>query len=334
VWFDEEPPKDIYDECLMRIMDVRGSIWGTMTPLKGLTWVYDTIWVNDKNNPEVWVMQMTWEDNPYLSKAEIEHMEGQMTEEELESRREGRFVAITGLVYKEFREELHVIEPFDVPNEWKVTLSIDPGIDVPLSCHWYAVDHDGNVFVCGEWYRAGWAVSGHMREIERISTELDWPRDSRGHLSCLMDAAADLRSLANEQTVAQLFRDKGLNVNTNVNKSRFAGIERVKEYLEPRKGVGIDPEVWPKGKPKLFIFSTCKYMIQEIKKYRWKSNCPGGNETPEDKDDHAMDELRYFIMTRPTPYRFKEQYEKTVIQKDKERKTKALLQRRRLGIAR
>ena len=39
VWFDEEPPKDIYEECRMRVMDRSGDVFGTMTPLKGLTWV-------------------------------------------------------------------------------------------------------------------------------------------------------------------------------------------------------------------------------------------------------------------------------------------------------
>lgn len=36
IWFDEEPPEDIYQECLMRTLDRAGScIWATMTPLKG-----------------------------------------------------------------------------------------------------------------------------------------------------------------------------------------------------------------------------------------------------------------------------------------------------------
>ena len=41
VWFDEEPPRDIYEECLMRVMDRKGDIFGTMTPLKGRTFVYN-----------------------------------------------------------------------------------------------------------------------------------------------------------------------------------------------------------------------------------------------------------------------------------------------------
>ena len=43
VWFDEEPPSDIYTECKMRVLDRQGEIFGSMTPLKGLTWVYNEI---------------------------------------------------------------------------------------------------------------------------------------------------------------------------------------------------------------------------------------------------------------------------------------------------
>ncbi|MBO5713941.1 MAG: terminase family protein, partial [Clostridia bacterium] len=60
VWFDEEPPKDIYDECRMRVLDKKGDIFGTMTPLKGLTFIYDEIYLNKNNSPDVWYEFMEW----------------------------------------------------------------------------------------------------------------------------------------------------------------------------------------------------------------------------------------------------------------------------------
>ena len=301
IWFDEEPPYDIYQECVMRTLDCDGYIWGTMTPLKGLTWVYNTIYLNEGNDPEVWYVTMSWEDNPYLPPDVVKRMEESMTEEELESRREGRFVALTGLVYNEFRENIHVIDPFDVPREWYDQISIDPGLDKPLSCHWYAIDHNGCVYVIAEHYRKGMSISQHMREIERISRELGWKRDISGNLSALMDAAADQHTLQAEKSVAELFREHGLNVNTRVNKSKWAGIQRVKSYLELKPH--FDERRWPKGKPKLFIFKTCPMMIKEIKQYRWKENDgTSDREEPMKKDDHAMDELRYYLMSHGEPY--------------------------------
>ena len=293
IWFDEEPPEDVYQECLMRTLDTAGLIFGTMTPLKGMTWVYRNVYLNEGNDPEAWYVTMSWRDNPYLSAEAVGQLSFALGEEELSSRRDGRFVAASDLVYGEFDEAVHVIEPFDVPREWQDMISIDPGMTAPLSAHWYAADGDGNVYVVAEHYQAGRTVEEHMEEIERISRELDWKRDGSGRLSALMDAAADQHTLQAERSVAELFREKGLNVNTRVNKSKWAGIQRVRQYLKPRPA--MDGERWPRGKPRLFIFKTCPMMIREIKRYRWKGE---GEEEPVKKDDHAMDELRYYLMRR------------------------------------
>ena len=67
VWFDEEPPKDVYDECKMRVFDKVGDIFGTMTPLKGLTWVYDEIELNSLGSNEVWCEYMSGRTTPILT---------------------------------------------------------------------------------------------------------------------------------------------------------------------------------------------------------------------------------------------------------------------------
>lgn len=37
IWVDEEPPEDVYDECMLRLMTTNGLMMCTFTPLKGLT---------------------------------------------------------------------------------------------------------------------------------------------------------------------------------------------------------------------------------------------------------------------------------------------------------
>lgn len=37
IWLDEEPPADVYDECLLRLMTTDGMMIGTFTPLLGLS---------------------------------------------------------------------------------------------------------------------------------------------------------------------------------------------------------------------------------------------------------------------------------------------------------
>jgi len=286
VWFDEEPCKDIYYECRMRVMDRAGDIFGTMTPLKGLTYIYDEIYLNSKNDKNVWYIQMEWADNPYLNKSEIDSLTKNLSKDELDSRRYGKFSSSQGLVYPEFDENLHVIEPFSVPVEWYDNISIDPGLNNPLSCHWYAVDYDGNIYVLAEHYMAQKDVAYHAQIIKKISRDLNWHTDSKGRIEALIDSAAGQRTLASNLSVAELFYDNGILVNTKVNKDVFSGISRVKGYLKSEKGPA-----------KLFIFKNCVNLIREFKSYWW-----GKSDSPIKQDDHALDELRYYIMSKPQPH--------------------------------
>ncbi len=97
IWFDEEPPEDIRDECRMRLMDVKGIEIGTMTPLSGLTHIYDDVYLNDtkppeKKDPEVFCLTAGWDDNPYLSEDEKKRLEANMDPNDIEARKYGRFV--------------------------------------------------------------------------------------------------------------------------------------------------------------------------------------------------------------------------------------------------
>ncbi|MBQ7453278.1 MAG: terminase family protein [Clostridia bacterium] len=284
VWFDEEPPKDIYFECKMRVMDKCGDIFGTMTPLLGLTFVYDEIYLNAHNDDEVWCEFFSWEDNPFLSSEEIARLSSSLSAESLESRKYGRFTDIaSSQVYTEFDESVNVVEPFNVPKDWYDKISIDPGLHNPLSCHFYAVDNDNNIYVIAEHYASNKTVEEHSIAIKSICKTLDWPVGFGGNYEALIDSAASQRTLASEKSVVELFYDYGISVNPNVNKDLFSGISRVKRYFKDAN-----------NKPHIFIFKTCVNLIREIKGYFW-----GQNDAPIKRDDHALDELRYYIMSRP-----------------------------------
>ena len=306
VWFDEEPPRDIYEECLMRVMDRKGDIFGTMTPLKGRTFVYNEIYLNAKRNPEVWYEFMNWEDNPFLSASEVKLLEGALDQSSLDSRKYGRFSEGYGLVYPEFDESVHVVKPFTVPPEWQENVSIDPGLHNPLSAHWYCVDWDGNIYVVAEHYEKGRDIDFHAAAIDEISRRLGWKRDGSGRISALIDSAAGQRTLASSKSVSELFYERGIAVNPNVDKDVFSGISRVKSYLARGN-----------GQPDIYIFDCCENMIAEFKSYSW-----GAGDRPIKAGDHAMDELRYFVMSRPhAPERAKEQ---GALARDKARRIRRL----------
>ena len=300
VWFDEEPPYDIYLECKMRVIDKCGDIFGTMTPLKGLTWVYNTIYLNENNDPNVWHINLSWEDNPYLNQDEIISLKNMMNEDELQARCYGNFTFSGGLVYSNFKEEFNVIEPFNVPNEWYDKICIDPGYRNPLSCHFYAVDYDGNIYVIGEHYEKEKDIEYHAQKIWEIAKSLNWPVNSFDRIEALIDSAANQKTLSGTNSVVELFRDYKIDCNSNVNKDLFTGIQRVKNLICSAN-----------GERKLFIFKNCVNLIREIKGYFW-----GKSDNPIKKDDHALDELRYYVMSKPEN---KKILIKNEIQKDKER---------------
>ena len=251
VWFDEEPPKDIYEECVMRVLDRCGEIYCTMTPLKGLTWVYDEIYLNVRQNPEIWYEQMEWKDNPYLDENEVEKLIASTSDDLQESRRFGRFKSEGGLVYSEFDETV------------------------------LNINH-------------------HVKKIFELADSLGWARDGKGRLSALIDSASEQRTLAYQKSVAELFYDNGILVNSKVDKNLFSGISRIKSLFFERP-------------PRIYIFRNCVNMIREIKGYNW-----GDGDRPVKRDDHAMDDLRYFVMSRPEPQDALFKTDKGLIGEDKD----------------
>ncbi len=258
----------------------------------------------------MWYEFIEWSDNPYLDEGEIRALEGSMDEVSLQARRYGRFAsAAAGLVYPEFDENVHVIEPFAIPKEWQDTVSIDPGLNNPLSAHWYAVDYDGNVYAIAEHYEAGRDIDYHADAIREISERLDWHVDGKGRLCALIDSAAKQRTLGSLKSVVELFYERGILVNPNVEKDLFSGIARVKSYLNQKN-----------GQPNLYVFKNCVNLIRELKGYYW-----GSGDVPRKADDHSLDELRYYLMSKPKratllPVR-------SEIQKDKERRLRKLKRR-------
>ena len=75
-------------------------------------------------------------------------------------------------------------------------------------------------------------------------------------------------------------------------------------------------------KSRIYIFKSCVNLIKELKSYRW-----GDGENPVKKDDHCLDEMRYYIMTKPENLPPKK--EKTQIQKDKERLIRKIMNERK-----
>ena len=135
------------------------------------------------------------------------------------------------------------------------------------------------------------------------------------------EALAELESIVQKLETGQVkldesvrFYERGILVNANVNKDLFAGIARVKSYFRGNSASGAG----------IYIFENCVHLIRELKGYFW-----GEGDIPRKKDDHALDELRYYLMTKPKNEA--PALPQTAVQKDKMRLIRKLSGKRRSG---
>ena len=153
--FDEEGPKHIFSECRARLVDTGGSWWISMTPLDGLTWVYEDIW-----NPwdklkkkgleltyKYFVIQADMLDNPTISPEEAEEYLSSLDPKEREAREHGNFVQLGGRVFKNFDPQKHSIPfaNFKLTPEMRVYTSVDVGWAHPTAWLWHAVEPSGHI---------------------------------------------------------------------------------------------------------------------------------------------------------------------------------------------
>src|SRR5580698_2221329 len=73
IWLDEEPPMDIYTECLLRTMTNNGIVMLTFTPLLGMSEVVLTFLpggkLTESERGSKYVVMATWDDAPHLDDA-------------------------------------------------------------------------------------------------------------------------------------------------------------------------------------------------------------------------------------------------------------------------
>ena len=156
-----------------------------------------------------------------------------------------------------------------------------------------------------EHFDKGKDVVYHSQRIKEICQRLNW-HTFNGKITALIDSAALQKTLASSKSVVDLFYENDILVNPKVNKDMFSGINTVKRYLRDSN-----------GNAHLFIFKNCVNLIKELKSYWW-----GDEDLPVKKDDHCLDEMRYYLMSKTQNQPLKQG--KSEIQKDKERLIKQI----------
>lgn len=184
VWFDEEPPLEIYTEGITRTNTSLGPVIVTFTPLMGESAVVKRF--RREQNPDRIIISMTLEDAGHYTAEQRAKIEASYPEHEREARARGIPVLGSGLVFPVARSVISVAA-FEVPAHWPAIGGIDFGWDHPTAGVKLRHDRDGDVIYVTNAYRQARQLPlvhvAALKEWDGKDHKLPWawPHDGLQH---------------------------------------------------------------------------------------------------------------------------------------------------------
>ena len=225
----------------------------------------------------------------------------------------GEWGGFEGLVYPQYDQVVHMLSSEQILNYYErqvfdgfdptIIEAYDHGIAKP-ACYLLAfVDAFGNVFVFDGFYKAECSIdtlSNMIKQKRRnlhnmFGTMLD---DNK----VLADPAVFRRTSGDKKTVgvavSGMFKENNISM-IRANNDIISGIAKVQGYLTVdsthRHPIHLDY-----GSPRLFFSNDLQFIDAEIVDYYWKKDTQGEyDDIPMDRNDHAMDAIKYLLSHRP-----------------------------------
>jgi hypothetical protein len=294
---DEPILEDMWKAHSRGLVDRNGQGDFTLTGLRE-RWIYDKFFDEaDEDTTEIsdvrrvqkanyFGIRATMHDNPYLTKeAKDLFLEG-LTDEERSCREAGLPLELSGLVYKEFDRQRHVLKELPAgwtswsnpPPEWTIYVAVDVHSQTPQAVMFVAVPPMGVPIVYHEIWRPCVAdvlceeITAHItgRSVGWIKADPKaWEEDPVYRVS-----------MASRFFAHGLFIEKA-------SKAKDFGIQNMRSVLNKRT---LDPASG-RERPAVYFAPTVKQTLREISRY-----CYDKENKPVDKDDHFMECMyRMFI---------------------------------------
>lgn len=270
VMFDEVAlmPRSFVEQALARCSERHSKYWFNCNPEHPQHWFYKE-WILKRNERNVFYLHFTMSDNPSLSTKVKERYKRLYTGSFYQRFIEGRWVAVEGLIYPYMTEDKSFC---DVPNAnfTNYAVSCDYGIVNPTSCGLWGE-------YGGVWYRIDEYYYDSRREGET--------RTDEEHYKSLCELIGDrhIKCITVDPSAASfitLIRRHGRYRVIPAKNNVIDGIREVSTALK-------------KGNIK--ICKSCVNSIREFSLYRWMEG--GSKDVPIKENDHAMDDIRYFVST-------------------------------------
>ena len=213
--------------------------------------------------------------------------------------KDGRWDVYEGQFFEDFRDDpehyqdrrwTHVIEPFEIPDGWKICRSYDFGYGKPFSCAWWAVDYDGTIYRIMELYGCTrtpnegvkWTPDKQFEEIHKTEMQHPWLKGK----TIIGVADPAIWDASRGESVADTAARYGVFFTPGDN-------ERIAGWMQCHYRLQFDED----GYPRMYVFNTCRAFIRTIPMLIYDEHKVEDLDTT--MEDHVADEWRYFCMSRP-----------------------------------
>jgi PBSX family phage terminase large subunit len=255
-----------YEVLTPTLADKQGEALFISTP-KGFNHFYDLYNFQDED-PDYKSFRFTSYDNPHIKKEEIDSQKDKLPGDKFAQEYMAEFKKMEGLVYPEFKREIHIFNMANTKIEARdVLCGVDWGYNSPAAVLKIVTDEKKCYWVTDEWYKTGQTTDQIIQLTHMYRPNFVYP-----------DPA--------EPDRLKEMRNSGLNVR-EANKDVTAGIDKVRELFKQQR---------------IKIASHCRNLIFELETYRYpdlkdKKYDHNPAEKPVKENDHALDALRYVIYT-------------------------------------
>uniref|UniRef100_A0A6M3ISK7 Putative terminase n=1 Tax=viral metagenome TaxID=1070528 RepID=A0A6M3ISK7_9ZZZZ len=299
VHFDEPPPRDIYIACKRGLIVKSGICMFSMTPLKE-PWIYDQIVLRSETDESVFFIISEIRDNLIherewygkkvpcgaLTEESIIRFEADLTDDEKEARIRGRFMHLSGLVYKEFNPQTHRIPWFMPRGEWTWYEAIDPHPRKEKAVTIMAIAEDDTKYIVDEIWSKG-LVKDIVQAI--LQKRKDYGYIPKFTLIDPLAVAPD--QISNTTVLNEYINESGNKIYPLVgSKDRNRGIDLLKKELSVKYA----------DKAGIYIMENCRETLYEFGHYIWKDredidNVKGKDE-PEKTNDHMLENIHRILI--------------------------------------
>lgn len=233
------------------------------------------------------------QENSFLMESDPKYIQRlqQLDENERRALLEGDWDIFEGKYFTEFRKDIHVIDPFIIPEHWRRYVTLDYGLDM-LAAYWIALSPENKAYVYKERYQSNLIISEAAKAILETNN---------GDKIYQWLAPPDLwnRRQDTGKSAAQLFHENGINLIPSKN-DRVQGWYCLKEWLKP-----VDSRDEQTGESiktaAMKITKNCVNLIRTLPQLQHDEKNPNDVANEPHELTHAPDALRGFAITYARP---------------------------------